>query len=53
MKKQYIAPLVEIHVYEAENMLALSSFDQAASKDYNVLSREEEDIPTDFWGNEF
>lgn len=54
--KKYIAPSMEVHQLEAENMLALSAVETPTDKKYDVLSnRYEEDFSateTDFWGNE-
>lgn len=48
-KNQYIAPSVEIHTLEAENMMALSASRNPADKDYEVLTNGRDDEYSDIW----
>ena len=52
-KNQYIAPSVEVHALEAENMMALSTSRNPANKDYNVLTNERDDDYSDIWDISF
>ena len=48
-KNQYIAPSVEIHTLEAENMMVLSATRNPADKDNEVLTNERDDEYSDIW----
>ena len=53
-KNQYIAPSVEVHALEAENMMAasdISVYNSSARKDCDVLTNERDGAFTDIWGN--
>ncbi len=49
-RKSYVTPVTDIHLIEAQNMLALSTSDKPADGSSPMNN---ENIFTDIWGNNF